>query len=101
MADVKAYASVLGVLSVALLLAMAGSAKKQIVWKQPRPVRCDIVAGMPQSRETSSSTIKRYSRCRRRNVLRVVLNRVGPTIGSHRLAARAAAGWSFRFEVAG
>ena len=38
MADLEAYASVLGVLSVALLLVMAGLAKKQIVWKQPRPV---------------------------------------------------------------
>ena len=41
MAALEAYTSVLGVLSAALLLVMAGLAKKQLVWKRPRlvPVR--------------------------------------------------------------
>jgi hypothetical protein len=39
MTALEAYTSVLGIMSVALLLVMAGMAKKQIVWKRPRPVR--------------------------------------------------------------
>jgi hypothetical protein len=38
MADLEAYMSVLAVLSAALLLVMAGLAKRQILWKRPRPV---------------------------------------------------------------
>ena len=33
------YMSVLAVLSAALLLAVTGMAKKQLVWKRPVPVR--------------------------------------------------------------
>jgi hypothetical protein len=39
MTALETYTSVLGVVSAALLLVMAGMAKKQIVWKRPRPVR--------------------------------------------------------------
>jgi hypothetical protein len=34
----ETYASVLTALSVALLLIAAGVAKKQLVWKRPRPL---------------------------------------------------------------
>ena len=39
MTALETYTYVLGVMSVALLLVMAGMAKKQIVWKRPRSVR--------------------------------------------------------------
>ena len=35
----ETYTSVLVALSVALLLIASGLAKKQLVWKRPRPVR--------------------------------------------------------------
>jgi hypothetical protein len=57
MADLEAYTSVLAVLSAALLLVMAGLAKKQLLWKRPDLFQCNVVAAMPQSRETPSSTI--------------------------------------------
>jgi hypothetical protein len=34
----EAYTSALAVLSAALLLVVAGLAKKQLVWKRPKPV---------------------------------------------------------------
>jgi hypothetical protein len=39
MEALEIYTSVLAVLSAALLLAAAGLAKKQLVWKHPVPVR--------------------------------------------------------------
>jgi hypothetical protein len=38
METIETYTSVLAVLSAALLLVVAGLAKKQLVWKQVRPV---------------------------------------------------------------
>jgi hypothetical protein len=38
MEAVETYASVLAVLSAALLLVVAGLAKKQLVWKRPKAV---------------------------------------------------------------
>ena len=38
MEALEAYTSALAVLSAALLLVVAGLAKKQLVWKRPKPV---------------------------------------------------------------